>query len=535
MAVDIRIDGKVKYNTIAYSVVEDGTPVDPSDMTGGVGQFSIDLDREISSKSYNKKFVDIEDSAHGTSQGYVSAISGSSYGMTLTVDSRLVATIVTRTAQPYNGSLDGAIRYYLGLVGLTDRIVVSLNIANIQVNANGWTDNVWDQLKRLCSAKGVEIALISDNIVVRGVRERIGVVYRNDEASWSVDSANVAQSVEIMYYNAESKNLGPVYPVGGALNGVQVFQVDANEVLVVELPLGPASGTTGMGSSVISVQQPTMVNYVTPEHDTSSVYSVVDSEGEPVDAAQWVRGGGSVSVVVLPDTETIEVTIVGASGLANAPYRLSSKTPGNTDTYPALRIVGTGTFYDKRLLTLYTGHTVDVAPTIVGVRVDNPFINDISDALRIGSWTLAKYTGPEQKASVTSMGINRYGQTDSYRYPTIAEFNAEYAGKSFAMFNAQWAGKTIADFNAAQFLKVSEDFDNQAFGNIAGARIYMDNAWYRIRSGTTTAESISYDMEMDTTVRDFNSQYAGMTFGQFNARFAGQTIADYNYTPMRVE
>jgi len=533
MALDVRIDGVVKYNTIDYSVVEDATSVDPSEMRGGVGQLSLTLSREAKSKSYNKKFVDFEDTAHGTTQGFISALSGNSYSVDITVDSRLIVTVVERTAQPYNGTLEGAIRYYLGLVGLTDRIVVSTNVAGKAVNAVGWTDNVWDQIKRLCSAMQVEVALISDNIVVRGIRERVGVVYRNEEPTWSVDTTNLAQSVEIMYYNTVYNSFGPVYPIGGVNGGTSVFQIDANEVLVMEIPLGPSIGSTGAGSSVISVQQPTMVDYVTPEHRTSSVYSVVDNEGVPVPASQWVRGGGTISVKVLPDTETIEVTIVGASGVDGAPFRIASRTPGNDDYYNSLRITGSGSFFDKKMLTLYTGHTVDEAPTIVGTTVDNMFINDISVALNVGSWTLARYTGPEQRVRVSSMGINRKDEPDSYRYPTFGEFNIEYAGKNFGMFNTQWAGKTMAQFNDAQFLKVSKDFDNQAFGNIAGARIFYDHAWYRILTGTTTANTISYEMEIDTTVKDFNTQYAGMTMGQFNARFAGQAIADFNYTPMR--
>lgn len=533
MAVDVRIAGKLKFNAISYSMVEDATSVDPSDMTGGVGQLTVELDREPNSKSYFKKFVDIEDSAHGTSQGYVSAISGNSYSVTLTINSRLVATAVTRTAQPYNGNLDGAIRYYLSLVGLTNSIVINENIANRTVIVGGWTDNVWDVLKRLCTAEQVEIALISDNIVVRKIRERVGVIYRSDEPVWSIGTEEIAQSVEILYYNNTTSTKKCAYPVGGYFGQGETINVEAGEVLEMILPLDPGLGNTGAGSSLTSVEQPTVVSYVTPEDFSDSVYTVMDSENKMIEPWRWSKGGGRIIATLEKDAEAIKLTVIGARGVANGPFRIACKTPGLDDPYNSLRLVGAGTFYNKKKLTLYTGNKVDVAPTVVGVTVDNPFINTKSDAMIMGSWTVAKYTGPSQSVSVTSMGVNRFGARDSYRYPTIKDFNTDYANKTFKQFNTEWAGKTIKEFNAVQVAKVSNDFDNQTFGNLGGARIFYDFAWYRIRTGTTTPGGVNYTMELDTTVKDFNTNYSGLTFAEFNTLFAGQKIADFNSSPMR--
>jgi len=100
--------------------------------------------------------------------------------------------------------------------------------------------------------------------------------------------------------------------------------------------------------------------------------------------------------------------------------------------------------------------------------------------------------------------------------------------------NTLKAGLTMGDVTAQQFELVQADFANQAFGNVAGARVLDDGMWHRIRNATISPSSIGYTAERDTTMGDANTVYAGMTMGQVNDLRLGQALGDFNTQPLLI-
>lgn len=533
MGIDIKINGKLEQFASAYSVQEDSTPVDPSDSSGGVGQFTFTVPTRDDTKMLRGKVADLEDGSQGTTQGTITGVSGDRDNATVTADSRLGALNVGRTAQPYVGTLGGAFRYYLSLVGVTERIVVDETIEDRPVVLPGWSGNAWDFVgKKLCAAEQVEVSLVSDYAVMRPLRGRIAENHRNSVLNWAIDGSSVARSVEVLIYNSEKRDAFLAYPLGGWTPEVKEYQVDAGEVLEVDIPLAPNVGDEGYGASLSSVDQPVCIDWVDRHHSSSSVYSVSGGDYLPIKAAQWTAGGGRVDVKINDDTTSLTVTITGSTETQYAPYRIAMSA-GPSDQYSSLRLVGSGVFFTKRKMTFVNGLSEDEAPQEVGATIDNEAIRTEEMGFRAGSWALERWTGPKRSITVTTTGINRKGVSGNLRYPTIADVNAAQPGWTIGQWNARWGDKIIGDFNEWLFDMVRSDFDNQAFGNVAGARVFDDYAFYRIRSvAALTPSSISYTAERDTLIGDHNEIWGDSTIGDWNAEWGNKTIGDVNTRPL---
>jgi len=138
-----------------------------------------------------------------------------------------------------------------------------------------------------------------------------------------------------------------------------------------------------------------------------------------------------------------------------------------------------------------------------------------------------------QSIQVSTTGINRTGDTGSYRYPTVGDFDAAHAGQTLGQVDAQYAGMTLGEFDAAQKASVAGLFVNQAFGNIAGARVADGEMMLRIRTATTTPAGVDYTAEGDTTLGDLDALWAGKTLGEFDAFWAGKTLGEAMLAPLR--
>jgi hypothetical protein len=532
MAVDVLIGTTAIWSTSDFSVTEDSPSVDLSDTTGGVGQLSFSVPETRASKTFRGKTVILRDGAQGTTQGIVTSASGDGVTARLTADSRMGALLVTRTAQPFSGTLAGAFTYYLGLVSLTGGIIVDASVASKVVTFPGWGGIAWDYMKQMAASQKVEMSLVSNNIVLRPYRSRIAQTYRTASKSWALDATALAQSVEVFYYQNVAQTNTLAYPMGGWVAGTTIYTVKAGETKTYNLSLLP-TGVTGPGASLTSIQQPVCTAFVDRNYSATSVYSVTGVDGLPVTPDQWNTLGGSLTVKINPDTTSITITIVGASDPTGkiAPYKISMAS-GTSDDYSSLRLVGSGVFFNKQKVVLQTGLGPDVAPQVIGASVDNRFINTYSQAFDLATWTAGRYCSARQTLTVAGGGINRRGDSGSYRYATGADFNGLYPGMTAASYNTLWAGQTAAQNSAYWFARVSSDFDNQAFGNIAGARILDDGQWYRVRNATLTQSGVSFTAERDTIGSDYALTYAGKTAAQFNAIWSGHTFGDFNVAPL---
>lgn len=533
MSVDILVGGKRLTDKISgYSVSEFATSLDPSDMSGGAGQITVNMESSDASTFARRKEIVIEDSTQGTVKGVVSSTSSANgFNDTLTADSRLIALTYTRTALPYSGTLGGLLRYYFGLVGITNFIAIDPDIDVRPATAPGWNGVVLDAVKRICSANQIELSLVSNNVVVRNVRQRVAVNLRDASVSTSVDDTNLAQAVELFYmHSMERRTDALVYPLGGWSEEDKIISVNAGEVEEVEIDLVPASGEVGLGVSVESVVQPTCIDFVGREVVDQSVYCVSGNDGKPIPASRWAAMGGSLEVLIGEDSRSLIIRVHGSTEKELSPFRISASTISSTH-YSSLRILGTGVFFDRRMMRGETGNSPDLTSQEVA-QIESDFIAGDEQAFRCLQAAMHTFTGPSLMLSVNTRGINRQSDSGSYQYPTIADFNAMFSGMTMASFNAAQSGEEIADFNAALLSEVQNDFTNQAFGNIAGARVAGDGAWFRVTEATVNHGSITYTAMRDTTMADWNEHYLGMTLADFNTLASGLTVGDLALKPL---
>jgi hypothetical protein len=518
---DVTIGGVPYWNLGEYSVVEDATPLDPSDLTGGFGQITMTSNEFTGVKRIMGKDLVLSDGALGTTAGVVRGLSGTGNVVTIQANSRLGNLAVERTIPPFTGTLTAGITALLALCGITTGINIDAALGFINVKLPGGRENVHDRLKKLTAAYDFEVSLVSNIAVARVPRQRVAVNYRDASINWTLDQNDFAQNVGGWYYNHVS-GTDIAYPLHGAISDVQPIQVDAAEEKVQEIPLD---------ASLSSVVQPACVSSVTPTETGSSKYSVVDNAGVIVQPSDWTGAGGSVRVKIGVDTRTLIVTVVGANIPTRGPFRIGQPVASDVNNYySTLRIVGTGIFWDKKYMGLEIVEDTDLAPDEVGAEVDNEFFDTADQLYHRLLFTAARYGTDSQSISVSSGGINRLGTTGSAVYPTIGDVAAAYPGATIGTIFTS-LGPKISNWNATLYDMVDDDFSNQAFGNIAGARVLYDNSYYRIRSATTRSVGIDYSAERDNIVGDVYR--TGETIGQWNTRWSGYTIRDVNIAPLR--
>ncbi|ACY35929.1 hypothetical protein CMP1-33 [Clavibacter phage CMP1] len=532
MGVDLEIGGESEYSASGISVVEDATSVDVANPSGGFGQINFSIPQRFAKtfsgsvknlgKRLKGKRVRVAESSKGETVGVIRASTYANGRVSVSADARTSELVVRRKAQPHVGTIESALIYYFGLAGVTGNYVIDAAIAKKPVVLRGFDEEIYTFItKRFAPAYQFEVSFVGDNIVARPLRGRVAENYRDSEVSWAQDDGEVARKVEIHYYNNEAREDVLAYPEGGWNEDVQIYQVDAEEIVEMEVELE---------SSLTSITPPVPVDFV-DQFDTRSVYSITANDNLPYKAAQWRDGGGRLEVTIGDDSKSLKIKIVGPSDKEHAPYRIAMSS--GDESYSSLRIRGAGVFGKDEVLVIETGISQDRAPNEIGVTVENDAISTLEQAQDLAPWVLARYLGYSDTITVKTTGINRKGETGSYRYPTIADFNRENAGRTIAQFNAIWAGKSIGDFNKYQRSLVADDFANQAYGNVAGARVLRDDAWYRISSATSSESGVTYSAAADTTVADFNDIWRGRSIAEFNAEWIGESIADFNVAPLR--
>lgn len=529
MAVTLKVTGLGEFqgsatNLESYSVNEDATPLVVSDTSGGTGglQFTV-VENDLTPLLLNDT-VELTDDSNGTTTGTVSGMSGSLGVVNVTSDSRLNLFMANVSAAPFSGTVYNAFVYYLGLAGITTNYNID-NTLTSSVVFPGFQGTLWEYIKQLCAVTGTEIALVSNNVVVRKVRTRVAETRKQSEVGWAINNIDLAQNIEIYSYNSVYVNNGMIYPLNGTwTDEMQVYQVDAGKTVTFDIQVD---------ASILSLEQPSVVASVPKTYSGPSVYAVAGKDGLPIQPQQWVDGGGKLTVEVLPDTQTIRIKITGARETRYAPYRIAMSS-GPSDYYSSIRLRGTGVTYTKELFKIPTGVPASKTVQDVGVTVDSPFIQSDSVAFTQGMAVAQQYAAPRRTLTMSSPVVNRTGDKGSAIYPKFSDFNATYAGDTFAQFDAVWTGQTFDDFRADMYSEVQNEFENQSFGNVSGSRIRYRNAWYRTRSGTTTQAGITFSADADSTFADFNVEWTGKTFAQFDASSAavGRTFADFTLGPL---
>lgn len=546
MGFKLTIDGR-EYQVRDFSVVEASTPLAAGDSSGQVGTLNFTISwpdpelvpnhpiNQIGIGYLQDKLVRLDDSRKGFTIGKVFTATETGAGdIRVTAHSRLgELNVYNIQGQPFSGTLENAFKAYLALAGVDSEILVDPNIANKPVVFPGWFGELWFNLKQLAAAVDCDVSLVSGIIVLRPIRDRIASRGRNIDRTSSIGSNTLAQYIEIYQYNNQAITNKMVYPPGGWSTEVSVITLNAGEKIEEVLELS---------ASVTSISQPTMTTFVGRFHDTSSVFTVVGDDGLPITPQQWQSFGGRLWVEINDDTTSLTLHVEAPTGLPNSEgeliqtYGIGLSDDSGTGRYSTLRILGTGTAFDKELVRFPTGISAQESATEVGVTIDNPFLSTRADVYRAALRAVQNFNGSGLVLSGQVTSINQLGDTGSLKLVTYAEeIDTHLAPATFGTVQADYAGKTYQEIQDELNSDSDSLFENQVFGNAAGARVWSEKGrrWYRIREATLTPSTITITAESDLTFGDMQEFLEGNTFGSVQARYNGLTYREVNLMGMR--
>jgi hypothetical protein len=487
--------GIVSGSEISYSYTEDVTSLEPSNLDGGSGQVTLSAIAPDASAGFrndprliiNNKML-LSDTSVGEIEFSVKRVGLNQRLVSITGDTVQARMNVDKTAAPIGGTsgsevyLRDAIEYYCGLVGIIptfDEGFSALAEAR-KVNFIGWTGNVWEHLKMLCSVVSAddsewvpfEMFVDVDTLHFRLAENRTANLTDNASSlSVEVDAFDAAQSISLTYYKTEYKEDGIVTEdVETELTGF-VRQASINDQMQVD------AGQTvkkrfAIKASLNTVNQPVPVSTIStfPYTGTTGEYVIVGSDDLPVLPEQWIAEGGQVNVELTENPNEIEITVVApqASQLQQAgdpeafslaPYKIGVESSGGQD-YPAFFITGTGVFFERKSYDFYTGAGSDKTADGAAPSIDNQFVITKRELVRAGTAAAQVTCGPNISMNLSNPVDAVFGETigtvitykgQDFRIKScsFSEGNSSMAARSssrVARFDEIWEGKTFADF-----------------------------------------------------------------------------------------
>lgn len=514
--------GPHPQNIIHYTSVEDATPIDPGSNAGGYGQISWELESWPLARRLLNTDIALADNERGRSSGVVRNVSGGLSRATVTADSEVGKLHVVRSVQPYSGSLSGLFQYYLDLAGIYSEL--DFQAQDRTVHVPGFYGIVWDHVKYVTSAFQVELALVGDNVVVRELRTLEAEIDFLTDISYEVQTQTSAIAVAVNYYNNHKITKGEVYPIPGEEPSIQ--SVEAGETVEWDIELH---------ASLSHVYQPVCSINVGPGNRSGSdgVYTVVGNDNLPIQPKQWTDNGGKLEVILHADTSVVTVKVTGADIPHLSPFRIAESAGGHD--YNSLHITGDGVAWKEQTLLLYTGADPLQTSEELGTTVSNPYISTPSQAMFTGQHTAASLSGAAIRIRGSATTINRITNDRGQVVATLGDVDFVHSQEGIStgpQFNTKYAGQSLQDFDDNWRDMFLDEFQNQVFGNVAGARIKIDDAYYRITSATITPSQIDFEAEMDTTIADFNEVWDNISTEEFNRVYDGASLGDFSMAPL---
>lgn len=487
------IGSDVRLPLVDFTINIDSTPLDSTDSTGGVGDFTLITNTPEEPYSLSLENLIDREIAVYDSDGWASTPNGvllggrvsniveqDGVGFTISGELELGGLNVRNVVMPpFYGTLEDLIELYLDTrLKSGTQISVHPDIADRTMTVPGWRGELWYHIKMLCAAESVEFVYPSSGQAeLRPTRRIEGRTLTASDLSRTTDAAEVAQYIEVKEYNSVWVDDKLFYPPGGWSEDVEIISVNEGETVEFSLELE---------GSVQTIQQPTMVTNVSRDHVSSSVYSVVGDDGFPIQPAMWNDFGGDVRLEVGDDTRHLILTVTAPEGLHKdngEPMQSFSLAMASGDTsprYSSLRIVGSGVWFSNDdPLKIPTG--VEAAETDefelgeeVGATIDNPFLA-----------TRAHVASAVYRAALKFIGYN----------------------------------STISGI-------VQRLSDAGTFMEDAGARVFYDTRPYRTRSATYTPNGVQFTAEDDLSISDMEALLGGLTVGQVQERFEGLTVKE---------
>lgn len=521
----------VSNSIVSYSYSEDVTSINPAKLDGGVSQFTLtaiereeDIDGEYlpNSKLMINNTITFHDDDHGPISFQVKNVSTSGGAVTLVGDTVMGRLNVEKTALPFyyiagdsvfTGTLAGAIRYYCGLCGVSPELIGLGSLADdIDVNFMGWTGNVWEHLKMLCSGvsllpddnMSMEMHITYDTIFFQIANQATSdgssdVVDRHTiNLSQSVDAFEAAKTIEVYNYNTSVGVDRIVYEISNYAEDADpntTFLASIADSMQVEAGQ-TITKTFEIDASLTSVNQPVCVSTIDPYPYTGTTgqYVIVGNDDLPVSPAQWVDLGGGITVAISDTPNSIDVTITtppddgillaDGSKVSYGPYRIGVESSGDGVEYPAFFVTGTGVFYNKVKHILQTGSDGTITTKDVAQVVDNMFISNLHNLVNRGIIAAQEACGPNVSINLelatpysglgydsTGLGLVwRFGDlpgskivknTNVFRINSVSYNNSTISATAssvtrFDEFNNNWTGGTFSDFDAIALPGVDE-------------------------------------------------------------------------------
>lgn len=481
--------GNLVNNSLAdYSYSEEVTPLEPSSSSGGISQITVTGTANETTPLTINNSMELTDSNYGTVGFSVKNVSISGESATLTGDTVMARLNVNKIAAPHGGggaSLLSAIQYYCSLVDIVPSFESPFDdeLDLIDVNFLGWNGNVWEYLKKLCSAVsadatnniGIEMFINGNSLIFRKAKTSTISLKNISSKSLTVDSFDAAKEVSVYKYSTEygvnrvvqeqKREAAGLFSVNEGVSITDSMQVEAGQVITKRFLVN---------ASLSEVQQPECVSEIfpLPYGGTTGQYVIVGSDNLPVDPDQWIAQGGSVRVALTENPYEIEVTVIAPPSVmlptaadpmeaTPAPYKIGVESSGDMD-YPALYIVGTGVFFSKTLKTFNTGSDGSITAQDAAQTIDNIFITTDSNLNSRGIASAQVVCGPNISLGFTVHDAIQFGvtpgkiidyQNNKYRISSIG-YNPSGAtitavpSASIDNFNGVWAGKDFSDFDA---------------------------------------------------------------------------------------
>jgi hypothetical protein len=520
------------------------------DDSGGVGDISVGVaDFRNDGIVLYKDAIKLTDDLYGSITGRIDSLSSTNGLLSLTGRSRLAFLNTPGVVSPGTTTIRGLFQKIFTAANLTQDIAFSPLVPDTTIIGPGYNDDLWVFLKKACATYQIEVSLINNTIYVQPVRGREVTIENIDSETYSLTDVDLSQSFDIAYYNYTQEVDALAFPRGGWTPEVPIYQVEAGETVVFDIPVA---------GYLTSVNQPVAQNFVAKDYSGStSVYSVSGNDNLPIQADQWIAQGGKVSFELTQNGTVIQVSITGPNFKQLGPYSIS--VSDGATAYSTLRITGSGVFYDKKLLNIKTGLTPDIAPTEFGSEIDNPFISTLEQAWDAGVKTRQLYALPRHTLDLSGRSFVRksYTQYEYFKlddmmygildgegalafvdlnesiilYQSFQQYNDSLpSGYAFSEFNLDFADANFNDFSAT----VVETY-SQSFGALSGSRVRYYDAYFRVRSSDISQDRVSIVAEFDTLFSDFNDTFASNTFEDFIEIAPGLAFTDWNLIPLRTD
>lgn len=538
MGVRVTLNGgRIQHSE--YAVNEAATPLAGGDSSGAIGSISLRNVASTSKKSITHRDlegqVELLDTARGTTSGKVNTLTrDADTGLwDIDADSRLGVFMIDVQVAPFSGTLEQAFLGFAGYANITSDVYVDPAIASRQVSFPGFSGNLWNRMKEMAIGQGCDLNLVSGVIVLRPAREFEAVQKRETASSVTYDSTQRAHRQEVIWYDTTHRPSGLVYPPGGWSPDVRVLSVNAGE---------EAEHILETKASMASIQAPVMVMSVPPEHDSSSVYTIVGDDNLPIVPQQWSDFGGRLSVSIDPDTRRLRVKMKGPDGLVKIDgtpmrsFRVALSAGASDSTYSTLRIVGDAVHLNKHSVVVPTGvpYPMNIDGSVAEERIvwaptiDNEFLNTLDSACSAGARGAGRYSGKLVTLSATVTALNKRGERGDATYPTWAFARDYFTPGTYATFDAANVGRSYGQLREFLYSLVQGNFDNQLFGNAPGARFWdrASRLWFRIRESKTTWGDTTISADIDTLWGDYKGAARGRTYGNMKALYVGEGYRD---------